>query len=100
MNHASAHPRYPPASIRRLRRMHHPMNSHGAAAVESLCGRTALMGELELLGDDANSFPCYGSVLSYLKQGRRKVPCHVALPHVMYNVVRLPGQTAGFLGAA
>ena len=24
---------------------------------------------------------------------------HVALPHVMYNVVQLPGQTAGFLGA-
>src|SRR5439155_1395586 len=24
----------------------------------------------------------------------------VALPHVMYNVVKLPGQTAGYLGAA
>jgi uncharacterized protein (DUF1501 family) len=28
------------------------------------------------------------------------VAAHVALPHVMYNVVTLPGQTAGFLGAA
>src|SRR5436309_5332746 len=83
-----------------VRSMHHPMRNHNSAAVESLCGRTPLKGDLELLGDDANSFPCYGSVLSYLKQGRRKVPCHVALPHVMYNVVRLPGQTAGFLGVA
>ena len=28
------------------------------------------------------------------------MPSHVALPHVMYNVVKLPGQTAGFLGSA
>jgi hypothetical protein len=31
----------------------------------------------------------------------RDTPCelpHVALPHLMYNVVRLPGQTPGFLG--
>jgi hypothetical protein len=83
-----------------LRSMHHSMTNHNAAAVESLCGRTPVKGDLELLGDDANSFPCYGAALSYLKQGRRNIPCHVALPHVMYNVVRLPGQTAGFLGAA
>src|SRR5262245_9792879 len=82
-----------------LRSMHHPMTNHNAAAVESLCGRTPLKGDLELLGDDANSFPCYGAALSYLKQGQRNIPSHVALPHVMYNVVRLPGQTAGFLGA-
>src|SRR5262249_55625419 len=31
---------------------------------------------------------------------RGEVPVHVALPHVLYNVVVLPGQTAGFLGAA
>ena len=28
------------------------------------------------------------------------MPAHVALPHVMHNVVVLPGQVAGFLGAA
>ena len=28
------------------------------------------------------------------------MPPFVALPHVMYNVVKLPGQTAGFLGPA
>jgi hypothetical protein len=82
-----------------LRSMHHPMTNHNAAAVESLCGRTPLKGDLELLGDDANSFPCYGAALTFLKPGRRNLPSHVALPHVMYNVVRLPGQTAGFLGA-
>jgi hypothetical protein len=83
-----------------IRSMHHPMRNHNAAAVESLCGRHPLKGDLELLADDPNSFPCYGSTLSYLARGRRDLPTHVALPHVMYNVVVLPGQNAGFLGAA
>jgi hypothetical protein len=83
-----------------VRSLHHPMRNHNAAAVESLCGRTPLKGDLELLADDPNSFPCYGAVLSRLAPGRPEIPTHVALPHVMYNVVQLPGQTAGFLGAS
>ena len=81
-----------------VRSVHHPMRNHNSAAVEALCGRTPLGGDQELLNDDANSFPCYGAVLNHLRPGRRTIPTHVALPHVMYNVVRLPGQTAGFLG--
>ncbi len=82
-----------------VRSLHHPMRNHNAAAVEALCGRAPLQGDLELLADDANSFPCYGAALSHLAPGSGEVPVHVALPHVMYNVVVLPGQTAGFLGA-
>jgi Protein of unknown function (DUF1501) len=76
------------------------MRNHNSAAVEALCGRTPLKGDLELLSDDPNSFPSYGAALSYLKPGRAHIPTHVALPHVMHNVVQLPGQVAGFLGAA
>src|SRR5262249_6253877 len=83
-----------------LRGMHHTMRNHNAAAVEALCGRTPLGGDQELLADDRNSFPCYGAALSHLAPARRHAAAHVALPHVMYNVVPLPGQTAGFLGAA
>jgi hypothetical protein len=83
-----------------VRSLHHPMRNHNSAAVEALCGRTPLRGDLELLADDANGFPCYGAVVSHQRPGPRDVPGHVALPHVMYNVVKLPGQTAGFLGAA
>jgi len=83
-----------------IRSLHHGMTNHNAAAVETLCGRTPLKGDLELLADDPNSFPCYGSALSYLTPGMREVPVHVALPHLMRNVVVLPGQNAGFLGAA
>lgn len=83
-----------------VRSMHHPMTNHNAAAVEALCGRTPLKGDLELLANDvATDFPCYGAALNYLVPRKDTVPTHVALPHVMYNVVMLPGQTAGFLGA-
>ncbi len=83
-----------------VRSLYHPMRNHNAAVVEALCGRTPAKGDLELLADDPNSFPCYGSALSYLSPAARGVPTHVALPHVMYNVVVLAGQNAGFLGAA
>jgi hypothetical protein len=84
-----------------IRSAHHTMRNHNAAAVEALCGRTPLRGDLELLANDPTTdFPCYGSALSYTKGATPNVPSHVALPHVMYNVVKLPGQTAGFLGPA
>jgi uncharacterized protein (DUF1501 family) len=83
-----------------VRSLHHPMRNHNSAAVEALCGRTPERGDLELLAADPNSFPTYGAVLSHQALGRPGVPTHVSLPHVMYNVVELPGQTAGFLGAA
>src|SRR5262249_20610668 len=54
-----------------IRSLHHPMRNHNSAAVEALCGRTPLKGDLELLADDPNSVPCYGSALSYLTPGRR-----------------------------
>ncbi len=83
-----------------VRSMHHPMRNHNAAAPAMLSGRPPLKGDLELLANDANSFPCYGAVVSRLSPAQRPTPTNVALPHVMYNVVELPGQTAGFLGAA
>ncbi len=84
-----------------IRSAHHTMRNHNAAAVEALCGRTPVKGDLELLANDPTTdFPCYGSALSYLAPRRTPGPSHVALPHVMYNVVKLPGQTAGFLGPA
>jgi hypothetical protein len=83
-----------------VRSMHHPMTNHNAAAVEALCGRTPLKGDLELLANDvATDFPCYGAAMNYLLPRHGDIPTSIALPHVMYNVVMLPGQTSGFLGA-
>jgi Protein of unknown function (DUF1501) len=76
------------------------MTNHNAAAFATLCGRDPLKGDLELLGNDRNDPPCYGAILSATLPERRGLPSCVALPHVMYNVVQLPGQVAGFLGSA
>jgi hypothetical protein len=83
-----------------VRSMHHPMRNHNSAAAEALCGKTPLRGDLELLADDRLSFPCYGAALSYAWRDEQLELPAIALPHVMYNVVQLPGQTAGFLGSA
>jgi hypothetical protein len=82
-----------------IRSVHHPMTNHNAAAFATLSGRMPARDD-PLLSDNANDPPCLGSVLSRQLAGRPGVPTFVALPHVMYNVVQLPGQAAGFLGAA
>jgi hypothetical protein len=81
-----------------LRGMHHPMRNHNSAAAETLTGRTPLGGDQELLQDDIHSFPCYGGALTYALHEQQSPLAAVSLPHVMYNVVVLPGQRAGFLG--
>jgi hypothetical protein len=83
-----------------VRSAHHPMTNHNAAAYATLCGRDPAKGDLELLASDRNDPPCMGATLSHELPGRSGLPTFVALPHVMYNVVMLPGQTAGFLGSS
>jgi Protein of unknown function (DUF1501) len=83
-----------------VRSMHHPMTNHNAAAFTALSGRDPLKGDLELLSNDRNDPPCYGAILSANMRERPGLPTFVALPHVMYNVVQLPGQVPGFLGSA
>jgi hypothetical protein len=63
-----------------------------------LTGKTPLRGDLELLADDPLQPPCFGSALSAMKNDQSGLS-YVALPYTMFNVVQLPGQTAGFLGS-
>lgn len=87
-----------------IRSMHHKMTNHNAAMYEALVGRGPDGGDNELLpANRARDFPSYGAALTYLvehqKRARPRLPLnHVALPHVLHNVVDLAGQTAGFLG--
>jgi hypothetical protein len=83
-----------------VRSMHHPMRNHNSAAAEALTGRTPAGGDLELLADEARSFPTLGSSASYALGPKAHVLPYVALPYTIYNVVQLPGQTPGFLGGA
>jgi hypothetical protein len=83
-----------------VRSVQHSMRNHNSAAVEALCGRTPIAGDLELLADTGEAFPCYGAIVSKLADRERGMPIHVALPDVMRNVVVLPGQSSGYLGPA
>ncbi|HEV3343869.1 MAG TPA: DUF1501 domain-containing protein [Pirellulales bacterium] len=83
-----------------VRSMHHPMRNHNSAAAEVFTGRTPAGGDLELLADEARSFPTLGSSVSYALGDRAHLLPYVALPYTIYNVVQLPGQTPGFLGGA
>ncbi|HWB08976.1 MAG TPA: DUF1501 domain-containing protein [Pirellulales bacterium] len=83
-----------------VRSMHHPMRNHNSAAAEVFTGRTPAGGDLELLADEARSFPTLGSSVSHALGNRAHLLPFVALPYTIYNVVQLPGQTPGFLGGA
>ena len=83
-----------------VRSLHHPMTNHNAAAFAMLTGRSPAKGDLELLDSDRNDPPCIGSILSATLPSKGDLPVFAALPHVMHNVVKLPGQVAGYLGSA
>lgn len=86
-----------------LRSMHHGMANHNSAMYQALVGRRPKI-DLDVLGANrSEDFPSFGSALSYLTSaGQVSHPTdsltNIALPHVMHNVVDLPGQNAGFLG--
>jgi hypothetical protein len=83
-----------------VRSLHHPMRNHNSAAAQTLTGHLPAGGDQELLTDDPRGFPSLGSAVAYALGDRAPVLPYVALPYTMYNVVQLPGQTAGLLGGA
>jgi hypothetical protein len=83
-----------------VRSLHHPMRNHNSAAAQTLTGHLPAGGDQELLTDDPRGFPTLGSAVAYALGERASVLPYVALPYTMYNVVQLPGQTAGLLGGA
>ncbi len=86
-----------------VRSMHHGMANHNSAMYQALVGRRPKI-DLDVLGANrSEDFPSFGSALSYLTsagqmQNLTDSLTNIALPHVMHNVVDLPGQNAGFLG--
>ena len=82
-----------------IRSMHHQMRLHDSASFETLAGRTPIGGDRENIPDTPSTFPCYGSALNYLRRHERLVLPHAALPYVMNNDMKVPGQSGGFLGS-
>ena len=81
-----------------IRSMHHRMRFHDSASFQTLAGRAPIGGDRENIPDTPETFPSYGSALSYLRQEEGLVLPHAALPYVMNNDMKVPGQSAGFLG--
>lgn len=87
-----------------VRAMHHELTNHNSAMYQALIGREPTSNNEILGADRSRDFPNCGATLSYaaangqLPAGASPLTS-VALPHVLHNVVDLPGQNAGFLGA-
>jgi hypothetical protein len=83
-----------------VRSMHHRNRLHDSASIETLTGRPSPNGDREEFAPIKQFFPCHGAVLSYLRRGRHLPVPHAALPFVFHNVIDVPCQGGGFLGAA
>ncbi len=80
--------------------VHHTINDHNAGAYYALTGRSPLTGGRLIVRDEPGNFPPFGAVLSKLRPHGR-LPEFVHLPDIMSNNSDdIPGQRAGFLGAA
>jgi hypothetical protein len=84
-----------------VRSVHHSINDHNAGAYYALTGRYPLEGSKLVIGESPKNFPPYGSVLSKLRPTGGALPDFIHIPEVMSNNgFDIPGEFAGFLGAA
>lgn len=83
-----------------VRGMHHTNRLHDSASTEVLTGRQSPQGDREEFAPIKQFYPCHGATLSYLWRHRGLAVPHAALPFVFHNVVDVPCQGGGFLGAA
>ncbi len=82
-----------------VRSLHHRMTAHDSASANTLTGRPPVGGDRETFPDTPETFPAIGAVVTALRRELAGRVPWAALPFVMYNVLRNPGQTPGFLGA-
>ncbi|HWB12261.1 MAG TPA: DUF1501 domain-containing protein [Pirellulales bacterium] len=81
--------------------VHHGVVDHNAGSYYALTGRLPVKGGQLIVRDEVDNFPPFGSVMSHLRPADRRLPAFVHVPEIMSNNgYDLPGQRAGFLGAA
>ena len=84
-----------------VRSVHHSVNDHNAGAYYALTGRHPLEGSKLIIADSPKNFPPFGAVLSKLRPTGGALPDFIHIPEVMSNNgFDIPGESAGFLGAA
>ena len=82
-----------------IRSMHHTNRLHDSASTEALTGRQAPTGDREEFAPIKQVFPSYGASLTYLRRELQLEVPHAVLPFVFHNVIDVPCQGGGFLGA-
>ena len=84
-----------------VRSVHHTIADHNAGAYFALTGRDPATGGRLITTPAPENFPPIGAVLARLRPSGRALPDSVQAPDWMSNNGSfLPGQDAGFLGAA
>jgi hypothetical protein len=83
-----------------VRGLHHNNRLHDSASIETLTGRPIGGPDRELFSPTPQFFPSYGGALSWAWRGKHLPVAHASLPFVFHNVVDVPCQGGGFLGAA
>jgi hypothetical protein len=84
-----------------VRSVHHTIGDHNAGAYFALTGRDPITNGRLITAPAPENFPPIGSVLTKLRPSGRPLPDFVHIPDWMSNNGSfLPGQDAGFLGAA
>jgi hypothetical protein len=83
-----------------VRSMHHTNRLHDSASTEALTGRQSPQGDREEFAPIPQFYPCHGASLSYMRRRESIDVPHAALPWAFHNVVDVPCQGGGFLGAA
>jgi len=84
-----------------IRSVHHKVVDHNAGAYYALTGRSPVRSGSLIVQPDPDNFPPLGAVLAKLRPTDKSLPPFVHMPDVMFNNGHdLPGEFAGFLGAA
>jgi hypothetical protein len=84
-----------------VRSVHHTINDHNAGYYLAMTGRDPINGGRLIVAPAPDNFPAIGSVVAKLRPSGRRLPDFVHTPDWMSNNnALLPGQDAGFLGAA
>ncbi|MBI1902466.1 MAG: DUF1501 domain-containing protein [Planctomycetia bacterium] len=86
--------------LAQVRSVHHDVVDHNASTYYMLTGRSPVVGNRLIVRDEPENFPPFGAVLAKLRP-LRDLPEFVHLPEIMSNNGdEIPGERAGFLGAA
>jgi hypothetical protein len=83
-----------------IRSVHHAARLHDAASIHALTGRRLDGPDRELFAPQPQFYPSYGGAVAYLRRGERHEVPFASLPFAFHNVVTVPCQGGGFLGAA